>query len=473
MKKLIKSIFSVIAIFTLLFTSNVLAIEQKIEKDEKNEIIPFSTRQYAYSIGTVFATPNHWGDDFKTNAINAANKYAQISGVSSYYNTEPNYTYMRGNNPIGQRRIGSYIVFINGHANQENIVVASSNTTENRTGITAGYDGTVQEDGTFTMAGLLSTNMAGVGIISFVGCQTGAWPNEQFSTSLPLRAVERGANAALGFRKDISSRVNYGPEWLNTYNQALVNGYTIDGALSYACMQYPTSNLSSCVMAEGNVDSKINPILSRKTTDLKIDEYKHLQVTNPNIYILAEKNDEEKSLYTCQDKYKDIIALIQSQDKSFNIDEYKVMSNIVNEENGISHFYFTKYIDDNIKTNKVYMVTTRNNLVNDIVIAGIKEENIKNENIVNNSILNTKIKQFGTEKDMRVKEKLLSVNVELKENDNISNIKASLNNDETLEDIREYYYYDYNNCKLNYILEYTKKCELSTKEREGIEIVID
>lgn len=476
MKKLVKSIFSLIVIFTILFSfNNVFAIEHMVEKEEKDGITPFATTQYAYSIGTVFAVPKHNGDNFKTNAINAANKYAQISGVRSYYNTEPDYTYMRGNNPRGQRRIGSYIVFINGHANQETICAASSNTTANRTGIKAGYDGTTTDsDGyVYTMAGLQSTNMSGVGIISFIGCHTGAWPNAEFSTSLPLRAVERGANAALGFRNDISSRVNYGPEWLNAYNQALVNGYTIDGALTYACMQYPTSNMSSCVMAEGNVNSKINPILTRSLNDLEIDDYKHLQITNPNIYIIAEKYDEEKPLYECQDKYEEIIELIQSQDKSFNINEYKVTSNIVNEESGISHFYFTKYINDNIKTNKVYMITTKNNLVNNIIIAGVKEENINNENSLNKNMLNTEINQFAINKDIKVKEKLLSTNSNLQENKNISNVNALLSTDEAIEDIQEYYYYDYNNCELKYILEYTKNCELSTKEREGIEIVIN
>ena len=328
MKKFLKRVLLLIVIIVLENNYSLcMAAEHKVESDINIYNTVYSSSQYAYSVGSIWKTPHHYDDNFRTNVYNAANKYSQISGISSYYNTEADYTYMRGNNPKGQRRIGSYIFFINGHANPISILSASSDTAKNRTGITVGYDSTVSEDGEFTVAGLQSTNMSGSRLILFVGCSTGAWPNTSenpYSTNLPIRAVERGANAALGFRKLISSRFGDGPNWLNAFNQAIVNGYTIDGANAYACTQYPNSDLSKCSMAEGDINSRVVPVTRYASMSEKKyeNEYKSLVVPEQDIEIIIdEKNsDDEKALSKCENKYKEIIETIKTQDDDFNID---------------------------------------------------------------------------------------------------------------------------------------------------------
>ncbi len=476
MKRSLKKILilSVVMILSINY-SLCMAAEHKIESKVNTYATAYSGLQYAYSVGSLWKTPHHYNDDFRPNVYNAANKYSQISGISSYYNTEADYTYMRGNNPKGQRRIGSYLFFINGHANPASILSASSDTTQNRTGITVGYDSTVMEDGEFTVAGLQSTNMSGTRLISFVGCSTGAWPSDEFPVNLPTRAVQQGANAALGFREPIESRVGDGPNWLNAFNQALVNGYGIDGANTYACTQYPNTGMSRCSMAEGNIYSTVVPV-TRSTSMLQENienEYKMFTVPKQNINIVIdEKNsDNEKALSECEDKYKEIIEIIRAQDNDFNIDEYKVSSNCVNKENGVSHIYFTKYISDNIRTNKVYLIKTNKNIVNDIIIAGIKKENIKEERKLDRAFIEEKISKFNNEKIETVNNKLECNNVKsirlLETTENLFEFN------DNIEDIEEYYYYDYNTGKLKYIMEYSEKFELSTTDRTQIEIDIE
>lgn len=52
----------------------------------------------AYSVGTKWPAGTYGaGSDFATNVKNAANAYGKLSGYSSYYNTNPTYSYMKGN----------------------------------------------------------------------------------------------------------------------------------------------------------------------------------------------------------------------------------------------------------------------------------------------------------------------------------------------------------------------------------------
>lgn len=479
MRKIIKKILILLSIMTLIINYSVcMAVEHKIESKD-TYATAYSGLQYAYSVGTFWGVNDErYGGDFRTNVYNAANKYSQISGVSSYYNTEPDYTYMRGNNPIGQRRIGSYLVFLNGYGGPEFILAGSKDTTENRTGVFVKSDTAItfyKTGKTFTLAGLGSTNMSGTRLIVFAGCSTGAWPTSEAPVNLPTKAVQQGADVAFGFRDPISSRVESGQAWLNAFNQALVNGYTVDGANVYACTQYPNSDLSTCSMAEGNYNLTIVPV-TRATSMLQENienEYKKFTVPKPNInVVIDEKNSEnEKALSECEDKYKEIIEIIRAQDNDFNIDEYKVSSNCVNKENGVSHIYFTKYINDNIRTNKVYLIKTNKNIVNDIIVAGIKKDNIKEEKKLDRAFIEEKISKFNNEKIETVNNKLECNNVKsirlLETTENLFEFN------DNIEDIEEYYYYDYNIGKLKYIMEYSEKFEFSTTDRTQIEIDIE
>ena len=150
-----------------------------------------TTTYYAYSIGGDQGTAG----DFSSNVYYAHVCYGMISGITSYYNNMPTVSYMKGNNPAGARKIGSRIVFLNSHANNEEMVFNYQQLVGSYyTGVYYGYD-------TTNDVGLLSTNMSGVDLISFVGCSTGAG-----TTNLPSRAVSHGATTAVGFTNSCRSR---------------------------------------------------------------------------------------------------------------------------------------------------------------------------------------------------------------------------------------------------------------------------
>lgn len=230
-RKILKfNIFFIIILFTILFFTG-----SKVE-----------AMQYAYSIGCKVGTGlDDAGDDYTQNVLNAANAYGKLSNVTSYYSTEPTYSYLTGNNALGERRIASHIVFVNGHASSMLILVPAKNETNYRVGIWTGYDGVTAAQ--YTFAGLESVDMSSCSLITFAGCCTG-----QGADSLTGVAYTRGARIAVGFNGDISSRSSQGRAWLKTYNTSLANGNSVYTSIINACNAYPNSDLSVEVIIAGN-----------------------------------------------------------------------------------------------------------------------------------------------------------------------------------------------------------------------------
>lgn len=362
--------------------------------------------------------------------------------------------------------------FFNGHARADLIVSESRNSADYKTGIYIGNDTVV--DG-ITAAGLASTNMSSNKLIVFAGCKTGAWPhteNNKGDTNLPMRAVQRGSTAAVGFRKGVETRVNNGPNWLNTFNTSIKNGYGVDGAITAACMAYPNSSLSSCAMAEGNIYSVTVPVrmATFAESDLKSQYY---TIKNEHIEIedISEKiENEELTKYAT--KFNDIIEKIKETDATFDVNDYKVTYNQINKENGFAHLFFTKYINQKIETNKVYLTVIKNGKVDEIILADITKDKMrtKEENV---DILNNKIEQFEQNKLNKLKtvknEEVDLQNIQLGQNKKIE--KNSISNN--VEEVEEKYFYDYNTKELKYIMLYIEKQESNTESGNGIELNVE
>jgi hypothetical protein len=203
------------------------------------------TSHYAYSIGHNFGIdiPLIVDDegDFTPNVDYAATVYAMI-GYSSQYSYNSTHAYLKGKNPAGQDRLGSPVVFLNGHASYYNLLLGDAvDPPERRCGVCYGTDFTSGDTG-YTYAGLQSRNLSNVKLISFVGCETAST-----SDNLCTRAVAGGnkADAALGFIDNIHSRSPEGQLWLQKYNDALAFGYTVDDAVEYAKALVSGSDLST------------------------------------------------------------------------------------------------------------------------------------------------------------------------------------------------------------------------------------
>ena len=154
---------------------------------------------------------------------------------------------MRGNNPDGTRRIASKIVFLNGHANYNCLIHNHSNDDgDYATGVYIGND--YNSDTGYKYAGFNSTDMSTCDHISLVGCSTASNGNY----NITWKAVDRGANSALGFTDSIHSRTSAGKTWLEKYNDGLANGYTISRCVTYATGFSSSSDLATYAKIYGS-----------------------------------------------------------------------------------------------------------------------------------------------------------------------------------------------------------------------------
>lgn len=409
--------------------------------------------EYAYSVGTKYAAGlDHAGDDFTPNVLEAANAYGWLKNYTSFYSLKPDYAYMNNSNYLG----GSSVYFINGHATPLFIDVAAFNSANYKTGITTYSSGTTTTDG-FKYAGLDGRNMSKTKLISFVGCKTG-----QGTNNLPTKAVAQGAKSAVGFKNDITSRFNDGPKWVQKYNYVLGSGYSVKKAIESATTKFPNSDLATSVMYKGNGNQTLGVLDTKSLSMAKSNPSLLLDKKDVNTFLEMSKTIEEeyKIIYSglSDDSYKieskeiiDFITeTIKKEDSSFDISDYKVQYNMINEDEGYGFVFFKYYIDGQIETNKVYMATIDNNRITSITLAGVLKDNLISTKITNvtKTSLKQKVQNFESNKTSILKQNdkrsLLSNNISKK----IS--KESF--EKNVDNFTEKYYYDYNSGKLYYQL---------------------
>lgn len=440
----------------------------------------------AYSVGTKWPTGTYQaGSDFTTNVKNASNAYGWLEGYTSYYNTEPTYSYMKGS------RLGSsQAYFINGHASATRIDVVSKDEDNYRTGISIYGDGNGICDGTgdaWIYAGLDGRSMSSTKVITFAGCQTGKGTN-----NLVTKAVAQGAKSAVGFKANVTSRFEDGPKWMKKYNNLLGNGNTVQKSITGAVTAYPNWDLSTYVTSSGNTSTKLGTLASTSSNYISslnimtaeerellkpIEEtYAFLEVNN-TINVELKDNSEliktSTSSSSLNNNIKSIIEVIKEYDSSFNLNEYKMTYNLVNESEGYGYIFFTYYIDNIIETNKVYLVEIMNNKVENIILAGVKEANTINVSNVTTSTLTKKVSNFElTEKE----EAVVSKNSNIFNTQNILTEEKSIDETQLNENIKEHnekYYYDYNTKELSYMLTTYIETPNQTIEGEIIKVVIE
>lgn len=448
-------------------------------------IINFNAASRAYSVGSKYAKGvEKEGSDFTQNVLTAADAYGWLSGYTSYYSNEPTYNYMKGS------RLGSSeVYFINGHSNDEAIYVAAKNTDEHRSGITTGKNGEIHIDelkAKYTLAGLSGRDMKNTKLITFVGCNTGAKYQSGGvalgSTNLTQKAHAQGAKTAVGFSDEILSRSESGQKWLKIYNSTLGNGGSVEQAIEKAHAAYPTSRMKSAVI-EGSKTTTLGTAKKsapsanflksyslmnlEEREDLKpLEEiYKVLNVTSTIEFNLFDENKYHESLIP-------IFKEIKKYENNFDEKDYKISYHIVNEEDKYGYIFINYFINNTIKTNKVYLVKIDNNKVTKIILAGVKEKNIANIKAINNEDMMKKVINF----DKNDKFYKLSDNAtKLFKSKNILTKSNAIDANSLFDSITEYeetYYYDYNSQKLSYNLITFEKSDLYVMDGEEIDFIL-
>jgi len=380
-----------------------------------------TVNKYAYSVGVdhgfVWPWSSESSGDFTPNVNYACTAYGMISNVSSYKNYQPTYTYMRGNNANGNRRIASDIVFLNGHGNSDCIAFNHDNNWgDYATGVYIGND--YDSTSGYKYAGFGSTNMNSCDHISLVGCSTASNGN----TNITWKAVNKGANSALGFTDSINSRTSDGKGWLQKYNDALANGYTISRCLTYASSFYSSSNLGTYAKIYGSSSNTVASSSKSSSNELTSAET-DIPLSRLNNAVDSEITADSKEIEL-------VLGQIKKIDSSFVAEDYKMTINMFAPQDGNGMITFSYYVGENIKTNKAYIAVIENNTVVEI--------------IANNVVT-----------DMLNSKEAVDVNVEAMENAVMqhkknNDIACKANSVQNITSINSNYYFDFITNELRY-----------------------
>ncbi|MCL2859943.1 MAG: hypothetical protein FWF46_05195 [Oscillospiraceae bacterium] len=400
MKKGKLSIISIVLMTVILFSMFTTSV--------------FATR-YAVCLGTNFGTTaaptitpsgERYDGDFTPNTANASITLSNISDISTIRSTAFTKAYLTATTPNGIPRIGSEVVFLNGHAGPNEIIFCYQNNFTYATGVRVGGDQVF--DG-FDCVGLNNVNMDHTQLITYAGCHSGYG-----DTNLLTASIARGATVAVGFNDEIHSRATDGQNWLLAYNTALGNGLYVKSAITWANSNAPTSDLATTVVYKGpagtiNIKTPIliagavtsmrnatlNDAIPVKSNEFNLNDI--FLIEDVVIPYKVSKEITNENLDNYKKEFNFLIKEIIKMDNGFNTKDYKVSTHLYNNEDGSGFVRFDYYIDGIIQTNKVYMANIENNKIIDVSLVGIKKENLDNLKNVDNSKLSSKVKKFETD----------------------------------------------------------------------------
>ena len=266
----------------------------------------------------------------------------------SYYNDTPTYSYLTGNNPSGVPRLGSKVVFLNGHANSSVINFSYTNSS----GVDVNYGINIYSNNpTNNRIGLQSFSLYGCELMMFVGCSTGSG-----SSSLADVAVNRGVLSSIGFTNSIISRFGEGPLWLTALENRLAAGVYLDVALQDVVSLYPTCTLSTYLKVCGLGTNRLTPPVSK--SDAPVNSYDTLQ------HYDSENFDNQLESSMAKGTLSDFaIRKIVEIYPDFDISKYEVTYNTLSDNNDNKKVLATVVykLDDNTITNAALMMNYDNN----------------------------------------------------------------------------------------------------------------
>ncbi|GKX30720.1 hypothetical protein SH1V18_32000 [Vallitalea longa] len=420
-----KRIFGVLLIFMM----SILTLPTSV----------YAETEYAYSLGHNFGKDlwyvEDYEGDFTMNVDYASRVYAKM-GYTSYKAYNPTYTYLRGDNPAGDDILGSAVVFINGHACHNNIILGDTiDDEDHKCGVYEGED--FKSYNGYTYAGLEGRDLSKTKLISFVGCDTASRTHNLCSV-----ALSNGATTVIGFDDNIHSRNTGGPYWLQCFHNALYNGSSIQEAVNLASIASPESDLGTDIVIKGDENlvlhytrSKLSDehgmlksqdtIMNSKETDFSIDhDINNLKSIEGELDYNIENEGSINKEY--------ILNSLGKINEDSNLEKYKLTSNEYKKGTGNGLVKITYYIDD-IKTSDQTVIIVNNNKLQ---YASNKLGFDKKEPVNENDIIIMRDKFL---EGVDIKE------ISNKMNDRFVNAKI-------IEEVNEFYY-DYSTDKLYYVID--------------------
>lgn len=340
--------------------TNQYCVRVKLYDDEE---------EYAISVGAEYDGFGEDEIDTSDDAINAHNIFDEI-GYNSEFCIVPSYNYLNGENPNGTDRLGSSIVFLDGHGEFDHIRFESfrlqgTNDEQYNTGVST-KEKEVSGDNESEYVSIKSKNVEDTRLMIFSACYT-AEPNDEYN--LTEYAVRRGAETAIGWRDRISEQAS--ADWNERFLKKLSIGYSVEEAAEYADEIFSSSSSILDWVIEGNEANVIN-------------------LSGP--YSYADKKTLRNSSDIAEDVYIDINDLsslnniIKDTYDYFDEDEYEITIKPVNDTT--YRIFYEKFING-FNTNSGFYVVIKDNMLYYIKekIAEIPEKLFKVQPNLNNEII--------------------------------------------------------------------------------------
>lgn len=301
--------------------------------------------EYAVCIGAEYGDGLNTADD----EINAYNVFDGI-GYASEFCIVPTYEYLDGTNPDDSDRLGSSIVFLDGHGEYNHIKFESPNlsNTSNKTyttGVSTKQE-SFERDGN-TYVSIRNKDVSNSRLMVFSACYTAKEVSGE--KNLTQYAVIRGAETAIGWREKIAEEAS--AVWNERFLDKLSDGYTVKDAALYADKKFQRDSAITHWSIEGNKANVINLSGPYKAKSAKkLSRLSDINCTQSNIFVDMNSRD-----------LTELENIIKSEYEYFNPDDYETMIVPVNTNDKNTYRVYYERCINGFDTNTGFYAVIENN----------------------------------------------------------------------------------------------------------------
>lgn len=300
----------------------------------------YNEEEYALSVGADFRSydpgnSNKYPDNDDIDTTGAARHIRNLLRDTDYYNAayidEPTYDELDDTNDDGTDRLGSSVVFLDGHGAPTHIKFYFNNNDDEPIvcGVSTNVRNVEHDSEEFEFV-RLSRKEIESRLMVFAACATADEPESSSKKNLPEYATDNGAECAIGWVEDVETGALTG--WNEDFFERLLDGYTVYESALYADKKYPGNEVTNweiygnedCIIWPGNG----TPISRSAAMPVNIDAE---AVSENYTGIRASKNDLSQINKYIVENY------------AVDLDDYEIVTK--ERDNDILQVYYERYVN--------------------------------------------------------------------------------------------------------------------------------
>ena len=300
----------------------------------------YNEEEYALSVGADFRSydpgnSNKYPDNDDIDTTGAARHIRNLLRDTDYYNAayidEPTYDELDDTNDDGTDRLGSSVVFLDGHGAPTHIKFYFNNNDDEPIvcGVSTNVRNVEHDSEEFEFV-RLSRKEIESRLMVFAACATADEPESSSKKNLPEYAADNGAECAIGWVEDVETGALTG--WNEDFFERLLDGYTVYESALYADKKYPGNEVTNweiygnedCIIWPGNG----TPISRSAAMPVNIDAE---AVSENYTGIRASKNDLSQINKYIVENY------------AVDLDDYEIVTK--ERDNDILQVYYERYVN--------------------------------------------------------------------------------------------------------------------------------